>query len=150
MAIHLPKKAHVVAVSMGYGHERAAYGLNGLSGDEGVIVANNYKGIPAEERRRWKQSREMYETISRLQQAPIVGKYIFEVMDYLQEIPLFYPRRDLSQPNLQLRYVYRDIIKHGVCRDLIHRLSKNPLPLISTFFVCAFAAEYYNLSLIHI
>lgn len=137
-------RAHVVAVSMGYGHERAAYGLNGLSGDEGVIVANNYKGIPAEDRRRWRQGREMYETISRMQTTPWIGKYIFEVMDRLQEIPLFYPRRDLSKPNLQLHYVYRDIIKHGVCRDLIRRLSLHPVPLIATFFVAAFAAEYYD------
>ncbi len=140
----LGDRAHVVAVSMGYGHERAAYGLNGLSGEDGVIVANNYKGIPKEEKEHWRKNRDAYETVSRLQQTPIVGKYIFEVMDYLQEIPLFYPRRDLSKPSLQLKYVYRDIVKHRVCRDLIARLSKNPIPLISTFFVCAFAAEYYN------
>ncbi len=144
MEHRLSKKAWIVAVSMGYGHERAAYGLADLAHEDEIIIANNYKGIPSDDRARWRKGREMYEAISRLQATPIVGKYIFEVMDRFQQIELFYPRRDLSNTTLQLRYTYRDIVKHGVCKDLIQRLSKHPLPLIATFFVAAFAADYYD------
>ncbi len=129
---------------MGYGHERAAYGLKDLALGGEYILANSYPGIPAAERARWKQGRELYESISRLKMTPIIGNAIFEIMDKLQEIPLFYPRRDLSQSNLQLKTVYRDIVTHGVGRHLTEKLSKNPLPLVCTFFVPAFAAEYYN------
>jgi hypothetical protein len=40
------KKAWVVAVDMGYGHQRAAYPLRHLSPTGKVILANNYAGIP--------------------------------------------------------------------------------------------------------
>jgi len=129
---------------MGYGHERAAYGLKDFAEGGNYILANDYPGIPRDEKKNWNNGRAMYESISRLKSAPIVGKYIFEVMDKLQEIPLFYPRRDLSAPNLQLKSVYRDIETHGVGRHLIERLSENPLPLITTFFVPAFAAETFG------
>lgn len=140
----MSKKAWVVAVSMGYGHERAAYGLKDLAEGGGYILANDYPGISREEKTRWRQGRRAYETISRFQAAPVIGHYIFEVYDKLQEIPLFYPRRDLSASNLQLKTAYRDVEKHGIGRDLIHKLSKNPLPLITTFFMTAFAADVYG------
>jgi len=137
------KKAHVIDVNMGYGHSRAAWPLRDLSNGE-IISANVYRGIPAEDKKLWRQSRELYETISRLKPVPLVGKFLFEAMDYLQEIPSFYPRRDLSDPNLQLKQIYRYIEKHEMGRDLIETLAKNPLPIVSTFFLPAFAAEYFD------
>ncbi len=140
----MPKKAWIVAVSMGYGHERAAYGLKELAQGGEYILANEYPGIPKSEREGWIRGRKGYETISRFKSTPLIGSYIFEIFDKLQEIPLFYPRRDLSEPNIQLKSVYRDIEKNGVGRHLVEKLSKHPLPFISTFFVPAFAAEVYN------
>ncbi|MFA6132330.1 MAG: hypothetical protein WC702_04730 [Patescibacteria group bacterium] len=137
------KKAHVVDVNMGYGHSRAAWPLRDLSGGE-VISANEYRGIPTEDKKLWRQSRELYETISRLKPIPLFGKFLFEAMDYLQEIPSFYPRRDLSEPNLQLKQLYRYIQKHEMGRDLVETLAKNPLPLVTTFFLPAFAAEHFD------
>lgn len=137
------KKAHVIDVNMGYGHSRAAWPLRDLSGGE-IISANAYRGIPTEDKKFWRQSRELYETISRLKPVPLVGKFLFEAMDYLQEIPSFYPRRDLSDPNLQLKQIYRYIEKHEMGRDLIETLAKNPLPLVTTFFLPAFAAEHFD------
>lgn len=138
------QKAWVVAVSMGYGHERAAYGLKELAVGGQYILANEYPGIPKSERESWLRSRKAYESISRFKSTPLIGQYLFEIFDKLQEIPLFYPRRDLSSPNIQLKSVYRDIEKHGVGRHLVEKLAKHPLPLVSTFFVPAFAAEVYD------
>jgi len=137
------KKAHVIDVNMGYGHSRAAWPLRDISGGE-VISANAYPGIPAEDKKLWRESRELYETISRLKPIPMVGKFLFDVMDHLQEIPLFYPHRDLSEPNIQLKQIYRMIVKHEFGRHLVEKLAKNPLPLVTTFFIPAFAAEYYE------
>jgi hypothetical protein len=136
-------KAHVVDVNMGYGHSRAAYPLRGLSGGE-VISANAYPGIPAADKKLWRESRELYETISRLKPVPMVGKFLFDVMDHLQEIPLFYPRRDLSAPSFQTKQLYRMVIKHNLGRHLVEKLAKNPVPFVATFFLPAFAAEYYD------
>ena len=62
---HQNHTAHIVAVDMGYGHERPAYSLKHLARDgEGVIVANNYRGIPWKDRFLWESSRTLYETLS--------------------------------------------------------------------------------------
>jgi hypothetical protein len=140
-----PKKkvrAWVVDVNMGYGHSRAAHALRDLCGGE-VISANDYRGIPASDRKLWKQSRQLYEAISRLKPVPVVGPFVFEALDRWQEIPSFYPRRDLSKPNLQVIQMFR-AIKKGLGKHLIETLSKRPIPLVTTFFVPAFAADYYN------
>ncbi|MFH1621431.1 MAG: hypothetical protein ABIB04_05120 [Patescibacteria group bacterium] len=140
---HHQKKAYVVSVNMGYGHERAAYGLRDLA-EEGIITANAYPGIPLKDKRLWSDSRKLYEAISRLKPIPYIGDMIFEIMDKMQRIPSFYPRRDMSAPNTQVKQTYYFIEKLGLCKHLIEKLSKKPLPLICTFFMPAFAAEVFD------
>lgn len=132
-------KAHVVAVDMGYGHQRAAYPLLGMS-EEGVINANSYSGIPESDKKKWEQSQSLYEKISRLKNVPILGNYIFGAMDHFQRIEPFYPIRDLSQSSIQLKQIYR-MIHSGWGKHLIDKLNKNPLPLVTSFFAVAFFAE---------
>lgn len=139
------KKAWVVTVDMGYGHQRAAYPLRDIAYD-GVITMNNYKGLPAQERKAWEQSRGGYEWVSRVQTKTFLGHALFELFDRLQEIPRFYPRRDLSRPNMQLNQTFNFIEKRGIGKHLFENvLSKSPrLPLVCTFFLPAFAAEIYG------
>lgn len=137
------QKAWVVSVNMGYGHERAAFGLEDLAyGD--IITANAYPGIPDKDRKLWTNTRVWYERISRLQPIPIIGPALFGLMDSFQQIPPFYPRRDLSKPSLQVLQIYRLIRKKGLGKHLIEKLSKRKQPLISTFFIPAFAAEEHG------
>ncbi len=143
MPAHQHACAHVVSVNMGYGHERAAYGLRDLALED-IVTANNYPGIPNRDKVLWNDSRKLYEAVSRLQPLPFIGDAIFEIMDRFQRIEPFYPRRDLSKPNIQVTQTYRLIEKLGLGKDLIERLSKKPLPLICTFFIPAFAAEVYD------
>lgn len=139
----LRKRAHVVGVSMGYGHARAAFGLAHLCRNE-VIIANDYPGIPKEDKRLWDRSRALYESISRLQSLPWIGHAIFELMDRFQRIPPFYPRRDLSRSNIQIAEIYYLIKKHHLGKHLIEQLSEHPLPLVCTFFLPAYAAEIHG------
>jgi hypothetical protein len=136
--------AHVVAVNMGYGHERAAFALRRFASGGEVIVANDYDGISARERRLWNVGKSFYELVSRFKNVPVLGTTAFGVMDDMQRIPAFYPRRDLSKPSLQVRQTYGLIRRQGLCRDLIARLAEHPLPLVSTFFTPAFAAEEFD------
>jgi len=141
---HQKHEAHIVAVDMGYGHERPAHSLKYLARDgEGVIVANNYRGIPWKDRLLWEGSRTMYETFSRAKAIPLIGKYIFGILDQMQEIQPFYPARDLSDPSAQTRQIYSSF-KLGLGRDLIDRLRDNPVPYITTFFITAFMAEEFD------
>ena len=136
------KQVHVIDVDMGYGHARAAFALRHLAGGE-VITANNYKGIPKSDLDMWRKGREIYETISRLKPVPIIGDLAFQIMDEFQEIPAFYPRRDLSKPSIQLRQIYR-MIQKGFGAHLIDQLRANPLPIVTTFFTVAFMADTFG------
>jgi len=136
-------KAWVVAVDMGYGHQRAAYPLRSLAFQGEILNANTYPGISHHDRSIWKQSREVYEKISRFKKTPLIGNVAFELFDSLQAIDPFYPKRDLSKPTLQLRQVYQ-LIRKGWGSALIQKLAKNPLPLVTTFFIPAFMAEEHQ------
>jgi hypothetical protein len=136
-------KAWVVAVDMGYGHLRAAYPLRHLSPTGKILIANNYQGIPAADSRLWQGTRKLYETISRLNNIPLIGKTLFSFMDYFQKIPTFYPRRDLSKPSFQLNQIY-SYIKKGWGKDLVTYLNSENIPLITTFFTVAYFAEEHG------
>ena len=124
------RNAWVVDVNMGYGHSRAAHSLKDLCGCK-IISANDYKGIPVEDRKLWQQSRKIYEKISRLKPVPVVGDMLFEALDHWQQIPDFYPRRDLSKPNMQLRQIFR-MIEKGLGKHLVEMMSENPLGVPTT------------------
>ena len=139
------QKAHVIAVDMGYGHQRAAHPLHILAYKGRVINANTYPGIPKSDRKFWHESREFYEWISKFKKTPLIGQKIWDFFDKFQKIPKFYPKRDLSDPNAQLKY-FMHFIERGWGKHLIKKLEEKPLPIITTFFVMAFMAEYYNYS----
>lgn len=133
-------KAWVIAADMGYGHQRTAYPLKDIAFGGKVINANNYGGIPAKDKRFWHQTRILYEFVSRFKRVPFLGGMIFSIMDRFQKILTYYPKRDLSRPTFSLKNIFH-FIKRGWGNDLIERLKKNPMPIISTFFTPAFMAE---------
>jgi len=127
---------------MGYGHMRAAYPLLD-SAAEPYVIANDYEGIPKSDRTIWKNSRKIYETLSRSKQIPVVGDQIFEIIDRWQEIPSFYPKRDQSKANIQVRQTYK-LFKKGYLKHLIEKLEEENMPMVNTFFIPALAADYYG------
>lgn len=133
---------HVVTIDLGYGHQRAAEPFL-ESSFGGIINIHNYQGISRWEQRAGHSGSYWYELISRLKAVPILGNGIFNLMDHFQKIEPFYPRRDLSKNSQQQLWFYRDV-KRGLGKNLIKELNKNPLPLLTTFFVVAYAAEYYD------
>ena len=137
------QKVWVISVSMGYGHQRTAYPLKDLAPEGEVINANAYQGIPQRDRKIWEGMRMFYEFISRLKRLPLIGETAFAAYDKFQKILSFYPKRDLSEPNLQLKQIF-SLIKKGWGGHLIERFKQKSLPLISTFFIPAFMAEYLN------
>ena len=127
-------KAWVVAVDMGYGHQRAAYPLKYLAYGREIINSNTYEGIPKKDVKIWRQSQKFYNFISRFKNFPILGKYAFDLFDRFQAIPRFYPKRDLSGSNLQLLSSIF-LIKKGWGKHFVEKLKKKDIPLISTFFI---------------
>lgn len=141
----MEQKSWIISVSMGYGHQRTADNLRELAFQEKIINANNYEGIPKKDQSIWESTRKFYEFISRFSRVPIIGKIIFSIYDQFQKILSFYPKRDLSKPNLALKNIYF-LFKKGWGKKLIENLKlKNPnFPIISTFFIPAFMAEFFN------
>ncbi len=141
----MKKNHHVwlVAVDMGYGHQRATFPLQPLAYKK-IITANNYKGIPEGDRKIWQTSQSFYEFISRFSRVPVVGRAAFNLYDKFQAIPEFYPKRDLSRPSFQLKEIFHLIEKRQWGKHLIEQLNKKPHPLVTSFFSIAFMAEYFN------
>lgn len=138
------EKAWVVAVNMGYGHQRTAHPLRGLAYKGQVINANDYFGIPERDKKIWEDSRRFYESISKFKRLPVVGQAAFAVYDNLfQKIIDFYPRRDLSRAPFLSQRTY-GLLKGGWGRHFIEQLSRKPRPLITTFFIPAFMAEEFD------
>ncbi|MFH1575394.1 MAG: hypothetical protein ABIB55_00410 [Candidatus Nealsonbacteria bacterium] len=141
------KTAWVIAVDMGYGHQRTAYPLRHLALGGKVINANNYEGISEEDRETWEKAKDGYEFISAFWRTPIIGPLVFGLFNKLQRILTFYPKRDLSKPNLQLKQTLAPI-KNGWGGHLIETLRRNsgkkPLPIIATFFTAVFMAEHFK------
>ena len=138
----MTKKVWLISVNMGYGHQRTAYPLKNLAYGERIINANDYQGIPKKDRLIWETTRKFYEFISNFKKTPLLGNLVFAIFDTFQKILGFYPKRDLSKPNFQLKQNY-SLIKKGWGRDFVGKLKRN-LPLISTFFTPAFMAEFFE------
>lgn len=138
----MSKKIHLVVVDMGYGHQRAAYPLLSWS-FEGNLNLNEYDGASVWERKYWNNSRKAYERISYFKKVPFLGGLIFNIMDYFQRIEPFYPKRLLTKQSLQQKMFFR-AVKKGVGKNLINKLNENPLPFVTSFFVAAYSAEYYE------
>ncbi len=145
----MTKKVWLISVNMGYGHQRTAYPLKNLAYEEKIINANDYQGIPKKDRVIWETTRKFYEFISNFKRTPLLGNLVFAIFNTFQKILSFYPKRDLSKPNFQLKQNY-SLIKKGWGRDFVEKLKiknkklKRNFPLISTFFTPAFVAEIFN------
>jgi len=141
------KNFWLISVNMGYGHQRTAFPLKDFAKE--WIQANNYEGITKEDKDIWEWSRRWYELISRFKMVPLIGDFTFSVFDFFQRIYRFYPKRDLSKPNFALKRIY-SLFKMGWGKHLIEKLKKENLkcgyhlPIVSTFFIPAFMAEYFG------
>lgn len=136
-------KAHIISVDMGYGHQRAAYPLKDLVPDR-IVTANNDPIIPDADTVLWERARMFYETVSRLKEVPVVGRFTFDLYDKLQHIAPFFPFRDLSRPTYSVRRLRRLIKKKGFGRSLVEYVGDSTLPVITTHFIPALVFHYHG------
>jgi len=137
------EKAWVVSVNMGYGHQRTAYPLKQFALNGEVVNANDYLGIPDKDKGIWESSRSFYEFISRFKRIPLLGEAAFALFNKFQEIPAYYPIRDLSRPTVSLKNIF-NLIEKGWGRHFIRKIGEKKVPLITSFFIPAFMAEAFD------
>lgn len=136
--------AWIIGVDMGYGHMRAAFPLESHAYKR-IITANNDPLVPDKERKTWIKYQTFYERISRLNEIPGIGSFIFSIYDRLQNISPFFPFRDLSKPSYSVLFMKKYIAKKQLCKNLIENIKKTDLPVICTHFIPALACEYADI-----
>jgi len=139
----IKKKAWIISVDMGYGHQRAAYPFKDIA-YERIITANSDKIATPKEKRIWQRLQASYEGISRMRSFPVIGKLLWSMFDKIQSIRPYYPFRDLSKPNLGSLYMHK-LIKKGFLKSIVEYTKKKKLPFVCTFFAPALAAAHEKL-----
>ena len=124
---------------MGYGHQRAVYPFR-ADASGGILNAGDTPLTTEKERRQWKRYLELYETFSRAKSLPLVGKQVFAMMDRLLHIPSLYPTRNLSKPTLQVDMLYKQI-EGGLGAGFVQTINTSHMPVLTSFFVPAIAAD---------
>lgn len=135
----IENKAWLVTAKMGYGHLRAIYPLKNFSENDIILVGASEATTNAEAKL-WKRILWLYELISRSKGIPLIGKSIFNLLDLLLHIPRFYPIRDLSKSTYQTDFL-ESSIKKGLCTDMLETVKSKRLPIITSFFAPAVAAD---------
>ncbi len=137
------KKAWVISVDMGYGHQRAAYPLKDIAYDR-IITANSDKIVTEHEKRMWSRFQIFYEGISKVNDVPFIGWILWNIFKKFQSISPYYPFRDLSKPNFVSIYMHR-LIKKDFLKSVINHTKSRKIPFVSTFFAPALAASHAKL-----
>jgi hypothetical protein len=135
-------RAWIVTADMGYGHARAVDPLRTISQEEIITVGKTGAGSPAE-RRLWRRLLWVYEWFSRARGIPVVGKPVFTILDRFLHIPSFYPIRDLSRSTFQVDLLASSIRK-GLCGGMLQTIRANSLPLVTSFYAPAIAADMHG------
>ena len=132
-------RAWIVTADMGLGHQRAAWPLRDVA-EDGIMTLGKAGNTSPQEHRLWEQIRRSYEFLSRTKSWPLIGNAVFGMLDRLQNIPRFYPVRDMSNPSFQVLWLKR-LIRRGLCAGMLDTVRANPLPLVTSFYAPAIAAD---------
>lgn len=133
------QKAWVVSADMGYGHQRAVFPLKDIA-EEGLITVGRNDNSSEKEKKQWTRLLNVYESFSRARGIPVIGKPIFAMLDALMHIPSFYPIRNLSHSTYQVDLLEKNIT-NGICTGMLEKISAKQLPLITSFYAPAIAAD---------
>ena len=132
-------KAWVVSADMGYGHQRAVYPLKNIA-EEGIITVGSTESTSKSEKKLWNRLLRAYEFFSRAKSIPIIGPPLFSMLDTLMYIPSFYPMRNLSRSTFQVNLM-ESTIEKGLCKGMLEQIEKKNLPLVTSFYAPAIAAD---------
>ncbi len=136
-------KAWVISATMGYGHQRAVFPLRHIA-EEKIITVGQGEATSKKEEKLWKRVLGVYEFISRAKSIPLIGKPIFSLLDSLLHIPSYYPMRDLSNATFQVDLL-ESSIKKGLCSSMLDKVRTQELPIVTSFYASAIAADMNGL-----
>ncbi len=133
------RKAWIVSATMGYGHQRAVYPLKDVAEEE-ILTVGSAQAASKTEEKLWKRVLGAYEFMSRARGIPFIGKMIFSLLDSLLHIPSYYPMRNLSNSTFQVDLL-QSSIKKGLCSAMLDKVGTKNLPIVTSFYASAIAAD---------
>ena len=83
--------------------------------EDGILTVGGSQARDPEEKKQWDRIRKSYEWLSSVRRVPLVGKPLFGILDRIQNIPPFYPMRDMSNSTFQVNIV-SSVVKKGLCK----------------------------------
>lgn len=133
-------KPLVAAVTMGYGHLRAAYALadavqtNVVAVDEPPLAHNN-------EVRLWAWVRRTHEVLSKpLPLVPGLETPMQALMDAATMIPSLHENRDHHSANWSV-HLMDQLVRRGLGRGMVEQLRRSGAPLLTSFYAPALIAD---------
>ncbi len=132
-------QAWIVSADMGYGHQRAVFPLKAAAYEK-IITVGALQDITPAEKKLWDRMLMLYEFFSRMSTVPVIGKFLFGILDSLLFIPSYYPMRNLSGATFQVRMLSSSI-KKGLCSGMMEKIRSKHLPLVTSFYTPAIAAD---------
>lgn len=135
-------KAWIISVEMGLGHKRAVYPLKYLAYEKILFLGEDDTSSPSE-KKLWTRLRNTYESLSRVKSIPLIGEFLFKIVDKAQEIPTRFQYKNLTSPTIQLNFIY-NYLKKGLGKTLIEKIKNHPLPIISSYPIAALIGDYYH------
>ncbi len=136
---HKELKAWIVTADMGYGHQRAVFPLRKIA-EGGIITAGSNETSAQYERKLWRRVLGAYEFLSRAKSIPLIGSSLFTLLDKFLHIPSTYPERNLTGVTFQVNLL-ESSIKKGLCSGMIEKVKEKNLPLVTSFYAPAIAAD---------
>lgn len=105
-----------------------------------IITVGKEVSASKNEEKLWKRVLGAYEFMSRAKSIPVIGKPLFTLLDALLHIPSYYPIRDLSNKTFQVNLL-ESSIKKGLCAGMIEKVRTKNLPIVTSFYASAIAAD---------
>ncbi|MDR3627139.1 MAG: hypothetical protein P4L45_09910 [Ignavibacteriaceae bacterium] len=118
---------------------RAVHPLKEIA-EESIIIAGNNDEVSSTEKKLWERMMYVYEFLSRAKGIPFIGNPVFNILDSFLRIPSFYPMRNLSNRTFQVNLL-ESSIKKGLCSGVLKKIHSQHLPLVTSFFAPAIAAD---------
>lgn len=134
----------IVAVTMGYGHLRAALPLADALGGE-VLSMDRPPFSGPEDVRRWDGLRLRYEKLSRHAGLPVIGPVDRALLAWITAIPRLAPPDTRARPTWPVRYL-ATLASRGFGAGLVDHLRARGAPLLTTFYAPAVLADAAGLA----
>jgi hypothetical protein len=136
------KKAWVVTAHMGLGHMRAAWAFKKNAKEKIIVHGNDPEYSSVEESRLLSRIRKIYYFFSRAMEFPLLGGYIFGILDKMMKFSSLYSKNSETGKTLGTWLLDILVKRKSICGTIAEKISCDlSTPVIHTFYATAVALD---------